>query len=93
MLDNHVCYANGFGTDGVLDEFLKSYELFDESKCSSARQFFIRRICNLAKNFTADIIKQGGLDFDCQPGGRTNGRYRLGYEYIFDDSYSGTLKN
>ncbi|KAF6238723.1 hypothetical protein HO173_003229 [Letharia columbiana] len=52
-----------------------------------------RRIRNLVKNFTCDIHQQKGLEFDPQPGGkRTNGRYKLGYEYILNDEYCGTLR-
>ena len=73
--------------------YLNEYKVFDETKCPCARQCFIQRIYQLANNSTGSIIRQGGLDFDSQPGGRTNGRYRLGYEYILEDAYSGTLQN
>ena len=32
MIPNNICHVNGFRTDGVLDDFLKDYELFDQSK-------------------------------------------------------------
>ena len=93
MVKNQVCYGNGFRTDGVLDDFLKSYELFDGKKKIEARNFFIEKIRKHAKNFTYTIKDQGGLDFDEQPGGVcANGHYKEGYEYILEDNYSGTLK-
>ena len=43
---DNICYANGFRTDGVLDNFLKSYELFDQSKSpdikGSSSDLFLR---------------------------------------------------
>ena len=36
MISNNVCYANGFRTDGVLDDFLQDYVLFDLTKLLKA---------------------------------------------------------
>ena len=76
ILDN-VCYANGFRTDGVLDNFLEEYELFDQIKQSDTRDFFIDRLCKLAKKFTCAIKDQRGLKFDTSPSSSPSSHPRL----------------
>ena len=44
MLLNNICYVNGFTRDGVLDNFLQEYELFNDGKLTEVKEFFTIKI-------------------------------------------------
>ena len=77
------CYTPSFTAGSLLSE--------DKSK--EAKEFFIKRACGLAKDFTCKVKADGGYEATTLPGELlTNAHYLPVYEYIHCSNWNGQFK-